>query len=442
MKARIFDPHRREVLAGLGVSLGACLGASAAGLMAGGAGPLPTAQVVLQARAATLPLRPGQPATPVWELAAASHIGNVRFKRGDRCEVVFRNDLPVPLAPAWYSLSGAVLPDPLLGRAPVAPGSTETSIISIPTAGTLLADFRLFEDRLREPARPLPIIATETTPVAVDRDEILLIEEWRLRPDGTAIPPGQAPKDTTPLYTLNGQTSFELSAAAGERLRLRFINGSQRSVLAIKLESHEVQVMALDGQPAQPFPARNGALVLAPGARVDAFVDATTSAGFVLHDGKEARPIGRLAVSGRLERRAPLPPPQRLPSNDLPEKLDLKRALRSDVALGAADTDWTRTANFSTASAPAFRAKTGRTVVLALKNSDPVTTAFHLHGHPFRLLDRLDDGWKPYWLDTLAIEPGQTQRIAFAATSPGQWLMESVVTDWAAPRLVRWYGVE
>lgn len=442
MKARIFDPHRREVLAGLGVSLGACLGASAAGLMAGGAGPLPTAQVVLQARAATLPLRPGQPATPVWELAAASHIGNVRFKRGDRCEVVFRNDLPVPLAPAWYGLDGAALPDPLQGRGQVAPDSTETSIISIPNAGTLLANFRLFDDRLREPARPLPIIATEITPVAVDRDEILLIEEWRLRPDGAALPPGQDPKDAAPLYTLNGQTSFELSAAAGERLRLRFINGSQRSVLAIKLESHEVQVMALDGQPAQPFPARNGALVLAPGARVDAFVDATTSAAFVLHDGKEARPIGRLAVSGRLERRAPLPPPQRLPSNDLPEKLDLKRALRSDVALGAADTDWTRTANFSTASAPAFRAKTGRTVVLALKNSDPVTTAFHLHGHPFRLLDRLDDGWKPYWLDTLAIEPGQTQRIAFAATSRGRWLMESVVTDWAAPRLVRWYGVE
>lgn len=441
MKTRIFEPHRREVLAGLGVSLGACLGASAAGLMAGGAGPLPTAQVVLQARAATLALRPGQP-TPVWELAAASHVGNVRFRRGDRCEVVFRNDLPVPLAPVWYGLNGTALPDPLLGRAPVAPNSTETSIISVPNAGTLLANFRLFEDRLREPARPLPIIATETTPVAVDRDEILLIEEWRLRPDGAALPPGQDPKDAAPLYTLNGQTSFELSAAAGERLRLRFINGSQRSVLAIKLESREVQVMALDGQPAEPFPARNGALVLAPGARADAFVDAITSAAFVLHDGNEARPIGRLAVSGKPERRTPLPPLQPLPSNDLPEKLDLKGALRSDVTLGAADTGWTPTANFSTASVPAFRAKTGRTVVLALKNPDPVATVFHLHGHPFRLLDRLDDGWKPYWLDTLAIEPGQTQRIAFAATSPGRWLMESVVADWAAPRLVRWYGVE
>lgn len=442
MKPRIFDPSRREVLAGLGVSLGASLGASAAGLLAGGAGPLPTAQVLLQARPATLALRSGQPATPLWELAAASHVGNVRFKRGDRCEVVFRNDLPVPLAPVWYGLNGAALPDPLRGRAPVAPGSTETSIISMPNAGTLLADFRLFEDRLRQPARPLPIIATESTPAAVDRDEVLLIEEWRLRPDGTALPPGQDPKDSVPLYTLNGRTSLELSAAVGERLRLRFINGSQRSVLAIKLESHEVQVMALDGQPAEPFPARNGALVLAPGARADAFVDAATSAAFVLHDGREARPIGRLAVSGKLERRTPLPTPQPLPPNDLPEKLDLKGALRFDVALGALDAGWTRTANFSTASDPIFRAKTGRTVVLAVKNPAPITTVFHLHGHHFRLLDRLDDGWKPYWLDTLAIEPGQTQRIAFAATSPGRWLIESVVTDWAAPRLVRWYGVE
>ena len=60
----------------------------------------------------------------------------------------------------------------------------------------------------------------------------------------------------------------------------------------------------------------------------------------------------------------------------------------------------------------------------------------------FRLLDRLDDGWKPFWLDTLAIEPGQTQRIAFRAEYPGGNLIEAVATEWAAPRLVRRYAVE
>jgi FtsP/CotA-like multicopper oxidase with cupredoxin domain len=98
-------------------------------------------------------------------------------------------------------------------------------------------------------------------------------------------------------------------------------------------------------------------------------------------------------------------------------------------------------ARFTDSLAPAFDAKAGRTVVLALTNRAETPVVFHLHGHHFRLLDRLDDGWKPFWLDTLAIEPGQTQRIAFSAQFAGRWLMEAVGTDWAAPRLVRWYSV-
>jgi FtsP/CotA-like multicopper oxidase with cupredoxin domain len=409
-------------------------------MLVGGAAPPAAVRLALQARHATLALRSGQPATAICQLAAVSSAGGVRLKRGDRCELSFQNDLPVPVAPVWHGLDAAVGAEPLF-RAPVAPGSTENSIISMPHAGTLTADLRLFEDGLKQPARPLPVIVEEADRVAVDRDEVLLIEEWRLRPDGTAIAPGVDPKDTTPLYILNGRTSFELSALANQRLRLRFINASQRTVLAVKLESHEVRVMAIDGEPAEPFPARNGALVLPPGGRADAFVDTATSASFLLHDGKEVHPVGKLVITGEFARRAPLFPPQPLPSNGLPEQIDLKNAQRFDLALGTS-ADWTRPMDFAASISPAFRAKTGRTVVLALKNPGPIATVFHLHGHHFRLLDRLDDGWKPYWLDTLAVEPGQTQRIAFAATYPGRWLIESVATDWAAPRLVRWYAVE
>ncbi len=205
--------------------------------------------------------------------------------------------------------------------------------------------------------------------------------------------------------------------------------------------------MAIDGQPAEPFPARNGAVVLAPGTRVDAFIDATAPPGstssILLHDGKEPRPIARLIASNEPPiRTAPLPVAPPLPSNGLPAQLDLKNALRFDVALGGPQTDWARPATFAVAAPPSFRAKAGRTVVLALTNRAEIATVFHLHGHHFRLLDRLDDGWKPFWLDTLAVEPGQTQRIAFAAEHAGRWLIESTKTDWAAPRLVRWCSVE
>jgi FtsP/CotA-like multicopper oxidase with cupredoxin domain len=205
--------------------------------------------------------------------------------------------------------------------------------------------------------------------------------------------------------------------------------------------------MAIDGQPAEPFLARNGALVIAPGGRADAYVDVTAAAGktssILLHDGKDARPIGKLIVSNEPPARpAPLPPAPPLPSNGLPEQLDLKGAVRVDLALGGSPADWVTSVNFTAGAPPAFRAKRGRTVVLALTNRAAITTVFHLHGHHFRLLDRLDDGWKPFWLDTLAVEPGQTQRIAFAAEYAGRWLIESAATDWAAPRLVRWYSVE
>jgi FtsP/CotA-like multicopper oxidase with cupredoxin domain len=131
-----------------------------------------------------------------------------------------------------------------------------------------------------------------------------------------------------------------------------------------------------------------------------------------------------------------------LPSNGLPERLDLKNALRFDLALGGPQADWAPPAAFASTSTPAFRAKPGRAVVLALTNHADIATVLRLHGHHFRLLDRLDDGWKPFWLDTLAIEPGTTQRVAFAAEHAGRWLIESVAADWTAPRLVRWYGVE
>ncbi len=90
--------------------------------------------------------------------------------------------------------------------------------------------------------------------------------------------------------------------------------------------------MALDSQPSEPFLARNGALVLAPGTRVDAFIDATAAPGsttpILLHDGKEARPIARLVASNEPPlRAAPLPSAPPLPSNGLPAQLDLKGAV-------------------------------------------------------------------------------------------------------------------
>jgi FtsP/CotA-like multicopper oxidase with cupredoxin domain len=440
MADRTFPLDRRELLTGLGaIALAPALPATAA------AQGRPS--LTLQARPGLLALRPGRPDTPIWSLGEQTPDPAFRFKRGDMLEIALGNELPIPALLNWHGIDGAPAAEPLAARAPLAPGAKETLAIPLRHAGTFLCDIRLLGDGQARPSPVRALVVEESQAIAVDRDQVFLIEDWRLRPDGTAIAPGIDPKDTTPLYTVNGQPTLDLLVRHHERLRLRFINGCQRNVIAVKIEGHEVNVMALDGQPAEPFPARNGALVLAPGARVDVFIDATAPpdsvSAILLHDGKEPRPIARLLTSREPPiRPAPLATALPLPSNGLPAQLDLKSALRVDVPLGGSQAGWVTPQNFVSTAAPAFRAKAGRVVVLALTNHAEIATVFHLHGHHFRLLDRLDDGWKPFWLDTLAVEPGTTQRIAFAAETAGHWLMESMATDWAAPRQVRWYSVE
>jgi FtsP/CotA-like multicopper oxidase with cupredoxin domain len=440
MTNRVFPLTRRRLLAGLGVTI---LGPATPSI-ATAQGRIP---LMMQARPGAAALRAGQPDTAIWTLLTPAPQPGLRFRRGGQLEVTLGNYLPLPVALNWHGLDAAPATEPLLARPPLASGARDSFVIPLRHAGTFLCDLRLLGDNQALPSPARALVVEESEPVAIDRDEVVLIEDWRLRPNGSAVAPGSEAKDAKPLYTVNGQPSLDIPLGSNERLRIRFINGCQRNGIAVKIEDHDVRVMAIDSQPCEPFLARNGQLVLAPGTRIDAFVDARrppgSSSSILLHDGTEPRPIARLVYfSDAPIRGAPPPAAAPLPSNGLPAQLDLKNALRIDVTLGGAQTDWVTPATFVAASAPAFRAKPGRAVVLALTNRAEIPTVFHLHGHHFRLLDRLDDGWKPFWLDTLAIEPRQTQRIAFAAETAGRWLVESMATDWAAPRLVRWYSVE
>jgi FtsP/CotA-like multicopper oxidase with cupredoxin domain len=438
-----FSITRRGLLAGsaslvgLGAGLGRALpvGAAAAGRQA----------VTLQATMGAIRLRPGDAESQVALLRRAGS-QPLRFARGDEIAVRFENQLAQPAVLNWQGLDGVAAAEPLTARQPVKPGAADEFLLPLRHAGSLLCDLRLSADAAAGPMPALPLIVEESEKLAVDRDEVLLIEDWQLAPDGRALAPGAEAKDASTHFTVNGQAAVDIAVRTNSRLRLRFINSCQRNVIAIKVEGHDVLVMALDGQPSEPFLARNGVLVLAPGTRVDGFVDATRAAGAIstisLHDGKETRPIGRLVYSGEAAiRDAPLPAPAPLPGNGLPAQFELKGALRIDLELGAPQADWTRPAGFNTAAAPVFQVKRGRTVVLALSNRGAIPAVFHLHGHHFRLLDRLDDGWKPFWLDTLAIDAGQTQRVAFAAEFAGLWLMQAMAMDWSAPRLLRSYAV-
>ncbi|MGN6310605.1 MAG: multicopper oxidase family protein [Xanthobacteraceae bacterium] len=410
--------------------------------------PRPAIPLTLRARPIRRPLRPDGPDSEIWALEPEAGGQQLAFRRGDTVALTFQNDLPVPAILNWYGLDGVPTAEPLLAGVPIAPGSRGTLALPLLHAGTLLCDARLLGDGQARATGALALKVGEDG-MTTDRDEVFLIEDWRLRADGSAAAPGMPGDAAAPIYTINGQPSREIPLRPNERVRFRFINACQRNVVALKIENHDVLVMAIDGRPAEPFPARDGQLMLAPGTRIDTIIDATGSPGstaqIFLHDGTSAFPIARLTTSGESVRPTLLPTPSALPSDGLPDKIDLRNALRVDLALDQTTkpaNGWSTPAQFDLTATPAFRVKRNRAVVLTLINRATIPVTFHLHGHHFRLLDRLDDGWKPFWLDTLVVGPSQTHRVAFKAETAGRWLLESVAADWSAPRLVRHYAVE
>ncbi|RED42298.1 FtsP/CotA-like multicopper oxidase with cupredoxin domain [Rhodopseudomonas thermotolerans] len=431
---------RRTVLAGLGAA------AITPALQIGDAAAAPARKsLTISAAPGTIVLKPG--AAPVGRPALS--LDGPALRRGDEVAVEFANQLDQPALLTLRGLDGAVAAEPLVKTKPVPPGGSDRFLLPLRSAGTLLADLRLTADAGTAPMPALPLVVAESEPPQVDGDQVVLIEDFRLGEDGKLRPSGVDVGAMPWLYTVNGQPSAELAVRTHGRFRFRFINACQRNVIALRIEDHNVWVMALDSQPAEPFLARGGALVIAAGGRVDVLIDALkppgSSAAITLHDGGKPVPLARLVYSGDPPLRpAPLPQPAPFPANGLPAQLPLGGALRTELLLGAlvnAQLDWFAPDKFNPAAGPAFQVKRGRTVVLALTNHATQPMVFHLHGHHFRLLDRLDDGWKPFWLDTLAIDAGQTQRIAFAAEYPGLWLIEAYAAKWSEPRLLRSYLV-
>ena len=396
----------------------------------------------LALRPGQFPLRTGAPATAVWLLEDTEPDPASRIRPGGRFDLALANGLPVAAAISIRGLDGTAAAEPLLVQLPIPAGGKTTLPVQWRQSGTFLLDGRLLNEGTGRPLLPRVLVVEDDKPQA-DRDEVLLIEDRRLKTDGTALMPGREARDATLLFTVNRLPAIDITLKRNERLRLRMINGCQRAIIALKIADLATRVMAIDSEAAEPFVAREGRIVLAPGTRIDALIDATAPAGTIspilLHDGVKPQPIGRIIMSNdAAAREAPLPEAEPLVASPR-SRIDLTSALRVDLALDTAQ--WSEPAAFDKTSAPVLRAAHSRTIVLALTNNGATPATFHLHGHHFRLLDRLDDGWKPFWLDTLAFQSGQTQRIAFAADFPGRWLMEMMGNGWSAPRKVRWYEV-
>ncbi|HLN07370.1 MAG TPA: multicopper oxidase domain-containing protein, partial [Xanthobacteraceae bacterium] len=408
---------RRVFLCGAGLAAGAVALGGARGQ------PLPDRMTiaggfrVIRARTGMTALRgPGHGPTPIWGYDGTIPGPTIRAGRGEEVKVRLVNDLGEPTTLHWH---GVRLANPMDGVADltqpaIAPGASFDYRFVAPDAGTFWYHAQV--DAPRQQARGLygALIVDEAEPVDVDRDIALVFGDWRLGPTGTIVettaPEPAANGDRVqPYLTVNGLHTLDIPVKSNERLRVRVLNAATARVLSFRLDRHRAIVMAIDGEPAEPFAAQDNRFTLGPGNRIDVFIDATlepgSSAALTVSESGRETTMARLAYeAGPPARPEPRTDLMALPPNPLPERIDFEHALKLDLQVGA-----------SGDGAPLFTVTRGRAVMLGLVNRTAVSYAMHPHGHHFRLLDRLDDGWKPFWLDTLVVPAGQTMRIVFVA---------------------------
>jgi FtsP/CotA-like multicopper oxidase with cupredoxin domain len=362
-------------------------------------------------------------AGPAWRFGYEGTVPGptLRAKQGEEVHVRIVNELPEPTSVHWH---GVRLPStmdgvPGLSQPAIEPGASFDYRFRPPDAGTFC--YHAHPASQADGGLYGALIVEEREPVDADREIVLVL----------GMPDAAHPHAPT---LVNGVLQPEIAMQAGERVRLRLINATGMRGLSLKIQGHTPWIAAIDGQPIEPFLPHEGRVGLAPGNRVDLFLDATASAGTtaaVVSGIRDEAPIARLVYQAGGPAPRPRRQPRPLPSNPLPARIDLKSALRADVTLGA---------GAGANAPPIFTASRGRVVNLALRNATGQPHVVHLHGHHFRLLDRLDEGWKPYWLDTLVVgELGE--RIAFVADNPGKWLIESRMLDRSGGGTAVWFAV-
>ncbi|MFG1359284.1 multicopper oxidase family protein, partial [Xanthobacter pseudotagetidis] len=319
----------------------------------------------------------------------------LRVKKGGTLNVALANGLKEDVALTWHGLRGPSA-SAAVASAPVAGGKSGTVSITAPDAGTFW--YHAANPALARRALAGALVVEEPGPALYGADHVLFIQSF-------------PPETGMPIFPVNGAISPTFQGPADGRARLRFINATTL-FLKLRVRGPAAYVIAVDGQPAEPFELKEGRLQLPPGGRADVAATLDDADVSIVELETTQDPI-RLAVIAPVgpAGTAPDGPPPALPPNALPKEIPLQNAARFDVPIG------------ETAAGPPVvgSVKAGRVVVLTLSNTMEAPVSVHIQGTPVRLLDGMDDGWKPWWHDTVPVAPKSTVRVAFLADSPGRW---------------------
>ena len=415
------------------------------------------------------------PETAVWCYSGAVPGPEIRLRQGERVRVVLENHLPEDTTIHWH---GVRVPNAMDGAAyvtqpPVQPKESFTYEFAAPDAGTYW--YHPHDHSSEQVGRGLmgAFIVEEPEPLAVDRDVVWILGDWRLKEDASIAGGFDNPMEMSMAgrigntVTINGRVPDRFAVRSGERIRLRLINAAPARIFGLVFKDHSPLVIGLDGQPIEPHTPEGGRVVLGPAMRTDLLFDMSGKPGTTVsvidsfYEGLSYRLVD-LSYTDETPLRTELPrPPAKLAANPIPEP-DLAKAQRHDVTLtggmmgGMAmggggmggmmgnggmrgmmggGSMWAINGvavpgDDMEHMKPILTLTRGKSYVLAIDNQTAWYHPIHLHGHSFRVITRNGQPTRyREWRDTVLMPPRERAEIAFVADNPGDWMFHCHILD-------------
>ena len=410
------------------------------------------------------------PPTPVLAYRGLTESGVLRYRPGAEVFLRLRNDLKQPTS---LHIHGLRLPAAMAGVAglsqqAIAPGASFDIRFTPRDSGLSWFHAHAFPNTGEQLARGLSgvLIVEEAEPPEADADIVAVLSDWRLDANGAVVDDfGNSglgkPEDAWQhgrigaLVTLNNLPVPQTRPLApGARVRLRIVNAAVARVMLLTFVGLKPMILAIDGQPCEAFAPVADTIPVGPGARFDLMLDMPREAGAIgkmvlkgMEYTKGAPEPDRdiLVFKAEGAARAALAPIASLPQNPLlPPAIRLQDSARFDFSIdggGKRPFKLNKETPKEGRGLPLMQLKTGQPVTLGIANKTAVIQSIRVHGHHMRLLHPADDGWEPYWRDSILIAPGKTHHVAFNADNPGRWMIESPIVDHAANGVQGWFEV-
>jgi len=376
----------------------------------------------------------------------------------ERFRVHLVNDIGIDTLIHWHGLTPPYQQDgvPGVSGPPIAAGGSADYDFPLPMSGTYWMHSHVgFQEQQLMTA---PLIIHDAAP-ASEREIVVMLHDFsftdpetifaRLRSRATSAKPVNAMAGMSAMaaapdlndvsydaFLANDRTLADpqiVRVAAGERVRLRLINGASASNFHIELGTLRATLLAVDGHPARPLTGSGFPLAIAQ--RIDLMVELPKQAGawpiLAVVEGLNRRAgivlatpgarVGRLATgAGRPSAPVDLAFEERLrgASPLAPRRADrvLPVALTGDMAAYI----WSLNDKVYGQNTP-LMVKQGERVEIVMPNRTMMSHPMHLHGHVFQVVEINGRRFAGAMRDTVLVPPKTTVTVAFDADNPGKW---------------------